>query len=270
MNDEHWYRWIRKHENLIKKNNYIVNVSLFMREYSKESDHIISFADPYLTEIWPVVNKVFTDNRKVVDEALENNAFDENKFIVHYQPEDTENMIEPKKINLNRPLRILWASRVSLQKRPDILKKIAEKLDTDEFQIDAYGHLQHYKKSFFNGTNIRYKGSFSGGVKSLPLEDYDVYLYTSATDGMPNILLEVVAAGLPIVASNAGGIGELVQNDKTGHLVDIEDIDGYVEALCNIRKNPATAFSHAIAAQELLKNRHSFKSFEKQVSKDID
>jgi glycosyltransferase involved in cell wall biosynthesis len=270
VNDEYWYRWLISHEELILKNDYMVNISLFMREYSKEADQIISFSDPCLMELWPMVNLVVTDNFNVVKEALENNAFDESKFKVHYQPEDVSNMVKPKIIKNDKPIRVLWASRVCLQKRPDILKKIAEKLDAKDFQIDAYGHLQHYKSSFFDGTNITYKGAFSGGIKSLPLENYDVYLYTSATDGMPNILLEAVAKGLPIVASNAGGVGELIKNDTTGFLIDIEDINSYVAALKDIKRDPVRATKYAISAQELLKSRHSFESFTKQVAKDIN
>lgn len=270
VNDEYWYRWLKNHETLIKNNGYIINASLFMREYSKETNNIVSFADPCLMEIWPFVNKVFTDNQNVINESLENNAFDEEKFKVHYQPEDVDNIVKPKLIKKGKQLKILWASRVSFQKRPDILKKIAEKLDPKNFQIDVYGHLQHYKSSFFDGTNINYKGSFSGGVKTLPLEDYDIYLYTSATDGMPNILLEVVASGLPIVASSAGGVGELIKNGETGYLVDIEDIDGYTKALTDIKSNPSLATKYAISAQDLLKKRHSFKAFKDKVSADID
>lgn len=269
VNDEYWFRWIKNHETLIAKNEYTINVSLFMKEYAKDSGRIISFADPCLLEIWPVVNKVFTDNKNVINEALENNAFDENRFIVHYQPEDVKNVKKPKKIDENKKIKILWASRVSYQKRPDILKKISEKLNTNDFEVDAYGHLQDYKKSYFNRSNINYKGSFSGGIKTLPLENYDVYLYTSATDGMPNILLEVVAAGLPIVASNAGGIGELIENSKTGYLVDIEDIDGYIQALVDIKSNPKLATQYANNAQKILKDRHSTDSFEKLVKRDI-
>lgn len=268
INHDDWYRWLAEHKTLLGKNGYIVNASMFMREYTHEKGRIRSYAEPFLNDIYPIVNKVFTDNQTIIDETLATNAFDPEKFIVHYQPGPAD-VVNPKDINTDRPLRILWASRLSHQKRPDILKKIAENLDPKKFHIDAYGRGQHYNKQYFKGLkSLSYKGPFSG-IHTIPTEEYDLYLYTSDVDGLPNILLEIAATGLPIVASNDGGVGEFVINDKTGLLVPIEDIAGYLRAFEDIRANPAKAKKLAEAAQTLLLSRHSIEKFDKVVKRDI-
>ena len=86
---------------------------------------------------------------------------------------------------------------------------------------------------------------------------------------MPNVLLEATEAGLPIVASNDGGVNELVKNDKTGYLVELEDIDGYIEALKEIKKKPNEAKKYVINAQAVLRKNYSFKAFDKAVKDDI-
>ena len=48
-------------------------------------------------------------------------------------------------------------------------------------------------------------GGFKG-INSIETSNYDIYLYTSQTDGVPNILLEVASKVIPIVSSNIGGI----------------------------------------------------------------
>ena len=186
VNDEYWYRWIADHKKLMISNNYKVNISLFMREFTHEKGRIQTFSDPHLLEIWPTVNKVFTDNQKVVDQALENNAFDPEKFAVHYQPESSDDKVNPKTIDPNKKIKILWASRISFQKRPDILKAVSKKLD-DRFEIDAYGLIEkkQFSEDFFNDSNVQYKGGFNG-IKSINTDKYDLYLYTSETDGVPN------------------------------------------------------------------------------------
>jgi glycosyltransferase involved in cell wall biosynthesis len=268
INNELWYRWIANHQELLIKNNFKIYVSLFMKEYAHEIDRVKSFADPDLVEIYPTVTKVFTDNKKVIDEALYNNAFDPKKFIVHYQPEALQ-MTPPKLLASDHTLRVLWASRISFQKRPDLLKEIARKVDPDKIRIDAYGRTQDYKKTYLQGIPaLTYKGAFDG-INSLPTDKYDVYLYTSTTDGLPNILLEIASRGLPIIASDAGGIGEFIINDKTGLLVDIDDIDGYIKALNKIKSNPKSAKKLAIASQKLLKTQHLPANFEKKIQKDI-
>jgi glycosyltransferase involved in cell wall biosynthesis/tRNA A-37 threonylcarbamoyl transferase component Bud32 len=51
------------------------------------------------------------------------------------------------------------------------------------------------------------------------LAEHDLYLHPSRTEGLGSSILDAMLHGLPVVASDAGGIGELVQNGRTGRLV---------------------------------------------------
>lgn len=270
INDSYWYHWIYDHMQLLIENEYKVYVSLFMKEFTHEKNRVLSFADPDLTQIWPSVTKVLTDNRTVINETLENNAFEQKKFSVHYQPQNIKGLKKPKYINIEKPIRILWASRISHQKRPDVLKAIAEKLGNN-FTIDAYGLIEksQYKASYFTGSRVNYMGPFRGGISSIPTDKYDIYLYTSETDGLPNILLEVAEAGLPIIASNIGGVKEFIKHGKTGFLANLEDIDSYVESINELSSNPAASHKLAINAQVLLKRQHSWDTFMASVRRDV-
>lgn len=63
---------------------------------------------------------------------------------------------------------------------------------------------------------------------------FDVLVHASRSEGMPNVLLEGAAAGLPIVATAAGGSGEIVLDGQTGLLVPIEDEGALVEAMTRV------------------------------------
>ena len=270
INHEGWYRWMASHTHLLENNGYIINASMFMREYESEPGRTRTFAEPYLTDIYPIINKIFTDNKTIAEDMIATSGFDKKKISVHYQPAPLS-CRPPKKIEatLNRPLRVLWASRLSFQKRPDIIKKIAKKVDPERFHIDVYGREQHYTKEFFRDSqNITYKGPFNG-IETIPIEKYDVYLYTSSVDGLPNILLEISALGLPIIASNDGGVSEFVIDKKTGFLCDIEDIDSYVSALEYLYANPASGNTFALESQRLLEKQHIVEKFEDNVKRDI-
>lgn len=270
VNDAYWYHWIAKHQILMIENNYNIYISLFMREFAHEKGRVLSFADPDLAQIWPTVTKVFTDNHHVIDEALENNAFDEKKMIVHYQPQSIDKLTPPKTIDPSKPIRILWASRISHQKRPDILKKIANKLGSN-YVVDAYGIIEkrQYKTDYFAGSKVNYKGTFNG-ISSLPTNKYDIYLYTSQTDGVPNILLEVIAAGLPVVASDIGGLSEVIQTNKTGITVDMDNIDGYIQAIESLVKHPEKTREFVVNAQKHIQAQHNWDTFTENVKKDIN
>jgi glycosyltransferase involved in cell wall biosynthesis len=81
---------------------------------------------------------------------------------------------------------------------------------------------------------------------------FDVAVQASVREGLPNALLEAAAAGLPIVATDAGGSGEIVLDAETGLLVPVEDAAAMVAALRRIvtdaelrRRLGAAARDHA-------------------------
>jgi glycosyltransferase involved in cell wall biosynthesis len=167
----------------------------------------------------------------------------------------------------------LWAGRLSHQKRLDLVRKIAQKFSakySGEVQIDVYGREQSFKKTYFRGlSSARYVRNFHG-FNDLPTEDYDVFLYTSEVDGLPNVLLEATAAGLPIVASNEGGVSEFIRDGKTGKLVEVEKIDDYIAALRELHEHPGLGKEFVENAQRLLLERHDWESFSRKVRGDVD
>jgi glycosyltransferase involved in cell wall biosynthesis len=60
---------------------------------------------------------------------------------------------------------------------------------------------------------------------------FDIAALASEAEGLPNVVLEAAAAGLPIVATTAGGTSEVITNGVTGLLVDVGDQVGFTHAL---------------------------------------
>lgn len=273
INSEYGYDWVKRHLDLVEKE-YNLNVSLFAWEYITGSDMkaIYSYDNPYLFEIFSAVKNVFTDNEAMAKYAIKSNGFDDKKFKVHYQPVENQIMIAPKKgLIENKRLHVLWAGRVVPLKLPDLIVKIGKHLDPEKISIDVYGELSDgiNAKMFNRVVAVNYKGAYDG-FKSLPTDKYDLLLYTSLTDGMPNVILEATMAGLPIIASNDGGVGEFVKNGKTGVLVeDYLNYKPYVEAIEWAVDNIEQLKEYADNAQKLLGSRHSFKKFVSVVKKDI-
>lgn len=270
INSEYAYRWAYRHKVLIDAN-YDLRLSLFCYDIIPETngEGVFDYADPFASRIEPYVKRIFTDNNVEIDELVTKYGFDRRKIKTHFQP-FVEKIEEPKKRINSGKLHILWASRICTQKRPELVIDIAKQLDPDKYCIDMYGKIDsQYDKNMFSGINtLKYCGSFNG-LSSININQYDCFLYTSFIDGLPNTILEVASKGLPIVASNAGGIKDFIKNKKTGILVKDKETSAYVDALKFIRDNPERAEDLSNNARRLLKKRHSWNSFLEEIKEDF-
>ncbi|WCL55406.1 glycosyltransferase family 1 protein [Gimibacter soli] len=81
----------------------------------------------------------------------------------------------------------------------------------------------------------------------------DIFLNPSTTETFGNVTLEAMAAGVPAVCANATGSNFLVQDGKTGYLVDPTDVNAYADRMAAIARDPALAkaLSEASRARSL-------------------
>ena len=170
--------------------------------------------------------------------------------------------------------KLLWASRIDHQKRPELLGKIAELLDNEglDVTLHAYGSTTYGKigPEVFDGFPLlTYKGGYDG-FDDLPVGDFDGFLYTAAFDGLPNVVLEALAAELPVIAPDVGGIGEAVTL-QTGFLVE-DDTDAdrlaghFVEAIKALYDDWPEAVRRGENGRKLIAERHSREAFLKRVA----
>ena len=82
---------------------------------------------------------------------------------------------------------------------------------------------------------------------------------TSENEGMPVSLMEAAACGVPVVATNVGGIPELVENEVTGFLVPLNDEEAFASALQNILQDASLAARISGAARARAEKLFSVK-----------
>jgi glycosyltransferase involved in cell wall biosynthesis len=96
---------------------------------------------------------------------------------------------------------------------------------------------------------------FVGVRRDVPrfLSAVDLLILTSVSEGLPRVVVEAMAAGVPVVAFDVGGLGEVIEDGVTGYLVSPGDEVGLAsvaEALLGDSEARSVLGQHALAATE--------------------
>jgi glycosyltransferase involved in cell wall biosynthesis len=98
--------------------------------------------------------------------------------------------------------------------------------------------------------NVRFVGTVPQNEVPALYDAADIYLTSPNIDNMPGSLLECYASGLPLVATNVGGIPYIARNEETALLVDVNDHEGMARAALRLIAEEGLAQRLTIAARQ--------------------
>ena len=153
-----------------------------------------------------------------------------------YNPVDVARFNVPKEIH--RGINIVTVGRLSKQKNQRLLieavSKVAEVHRDVALNILGDGPLRDDLEAYIKENSLEDIVHIMGNVSNV--EDYlaeaDIFALSSAYEGLPLVILEAMAAGLPIVSTDVGGIRDIVTDN--GILIESGNKDMLVEALMKI------------------------------------
>jgi glycosyltransferase involved in cell wall biosynthesis len=177
------------------------------------------------------------------------NGIDTRRF---QEPADTDSLRQSLGIPLDAPV-IGTIGRLSEIKRQDLLLRAFHDLRTNipnaHLLLVGDGPLLSELRQL--ATTLGLDGSIHfAGYQPEPqqfLHLMNVFTLTSRSEGMPLVILEAWAAGVPIVASDAGGLPELIQHGQTGLLFPSGDVQALATAIGQMLTDPAYARTMAEA-----------------------
>ena len=134
--------------------------------------------------------------------------------------------------------------RLASQKHPEAIVDVAENVKrtfpTVKFVIVGDGPLHSYMKHYISerklADNFIMLGSRKDVAKILPA--FDVFLLTSRSEGLPRAMLEALAVKIPVVATDVGGIAELINGLKNGFLCSHGDINCLSDGVKKLLASP--------------------------------
>lgn len=173
---------------------------------------------------------------------------------------------------------IVCVARMEMrQKRHDLLFQAFQKVcnSLPEIKLHLYGDGGDLQKTkdLAQEMGIAERVVFHGNVKNVKeqIGAYRVSVLTSDYEGMPNTLLEAMALGMPVVATDCspGGAAYLIENEKNGMLVPRGDSDAIAAAIIRLLEDDVFSVRIGNAARERAKNQ-SYEKNKEEWLKVID
>jgi glycosyltransferase involved in cell wall biosynthesis len=179
---------------------------------------------------------------------------------------DTDEFAPPAERRNSGPLHILTVGRLVPVKRQDLLVRAAaslrQKLGRVVVTIAGPGPLEPELRRLGDelgfGSDLRLPGALDGAALVDAYQNADLFVLTSEFEGTPNALMEAMAAALPVVATDVGGIPALVKHDRTGLLVP-PGSDELVASLEQLAGDTARQRELGSAARKHIVEHHSVR-----------
>ncbi|MFD2938990.1 glycosyltransferase family 4 protein [Flavobacterium notoginsengisoli] len=209
---------------------------------------------------------------KAVESIFDNIITDKNRLQTIYDAIDVEKFTQKKSQNLlhkefsfSDDTKII-GNVAGLTNQKDIYTFIdtAKKIKTKnhksypiKFIVIGDGPLKNglINYTIANGLeNDLFFTGFRNTVDLLP--EFDVFLSTSITEGLPLTIYEAFASKIPVVSTEAGGIPEVITNGKTGFLSSFKDSETLSQRVIEILENPALQETLITNSFKLVKENH--------------
>lgn len=207
-------------------------------------------AEPSLRSIHriltPIRRAIMKQSLAVVtnSKGLQKMAERSDPFPVHVIPNGVDTVFfHPPNGKVERsqiPLRILFVGRFQHQKNLFFLLEQLARLRADTFELHLVGdgplktQLHQRAEELALTERITWHGWVSRAELPAIYHSADCLVNPSFYEGMPNVVGEAMACGLPVVASNVPGNNDLVVNGETGFLFDLNHPDGLIAAVMQL------------------------------------
>ncbi|MBZ0299779.1 MAG: glycosyltransferase family 1 protein [Anaerolineae bacterium] len=134
-------------------------------------------------------------------------------------------------------LLLLYVGRISPEKRLYDLKAVLEQVPGTRLALVGDGPLRPELEKTFAGQPVQWMGYLQGEALSQAYASADVFVFPSALESFGLVVVEAMAAGLPVVASRVGGVMDVIAEGETGYTFAPGDVAGLVSGIRQIAQD---------------------------------
>jgi glycosyltransferase involved in cell wall biosynthesis len=159
---------------------------------------------------------------------------------------------------------LVFAGRLVEQKNPIMLVEVLGHLKDERVRLLVIGDgplhaaMRARAEALDVLDRIEFRGALPHEAALEAIARGAVLLLPSLWEGLPIVLLEAMAIGVPVVASAVGGVPEVVEHEGTGLLVDRQAPELYAEAVRRLLHDPGLHAKVAAGARRLVTKRFSW------------
>jgi len=218
---------------------------------------------PVLSKVWSKASAVVANSMGLAEMAA---RFDKNVPISIIPNGVDTSLYSPPARREWDPTRMLFVGRLVYQKGLDVLFNALGELKSLPWKLTLVGDgpLQPMLESLASemgiSDRIAFKGWLSGEDLVEEYRDANTFVFPSRHEGMPNAVLEAMACGLPVIATEIAGNHELVIPEKTGLLVQPENVPALKAALDSLLPDPPTREMMGAAGRGIVVEGYSWEN----------
>jgi glycosyltransferase involved in cell wall biosynthesis len=158
---------------------------------------------------------------------------------------------------------LITASRLVKKNAVDICIDALKFLPPEyKLAVLGIGEDEGQLKRQANDLGLQRRVVFAGFIPHTELPQYlkasDVFVRPSRSEGLGNSFLEAMAAGIPVIGTNVGGITDFLENEKTGYVVQVDDAEGVASTVKKIMSDATTTKQVVANAASMVRDRYAW------------
>ncbi len=133
---------------------------------------------------------------------------------------------------------LLYVGRISPEKRLHDLKAVLKQVPGTRLALVGDGPARPELEALFAGLPVKFTGYLQGESLAQAYASADLFVFPSALESFGLVVVEAMAAGLPVVASRVGGVMDVIEEGRSGYSFAPGDVAGLVEGVRRVVHDP--------------------------------
>ena len=164
--------------------------------------------------------------------------------------------------------RVCYVGRLEFAKGVGYLLEAWKKLGLRDAELVLTGEVKPQMKSLlmkYSDCGVRVTGALPAPEVARSYREANLFVQPSANEGLAQVLLEAMASGLPVVATDKTGALECVTNGKEGLVVPAQDVDALAEAIFWCYQHREESREMGKAARRRIENQFTLEHYNERI-----